>query len=90
MAITQNSPRYSALSSPAHGEVSSGLGIVQLVHSWSVAYKTQRSIRVLYHKVLMFDELLRISQASVVAKVFDSQSFVPGSHPSSFVVGMHY
>lgn len=75
--------------SPGCKEVRSNSGVVQLVHSWSVTCNNQWRIRVLHHVVLLFDKLLRISPANVMAKAFDPQSFVPGSRTSSSAVDVH-
>lgn len=48
---------------------------------WSVVCKIQSRICEFYHLVLVFGESLIASPISVMAKAFDPQLFVPGSHP---------
>lgn len=55
----------------------------------STAWKIQWRIMVLCHLVLMFDEPLGIWPASAMAKTIDSQSFLPGSRPSSRAMDKH-
>lgn len=51
----------------------------------SIKHELERKPRiwVLYHVTLMFDEALRISQITLMDKVFDSQPLLPGCRPIS-------
>lgn len=70
------------MSPPGCTEVHPDLGVIQLVHNWSVACKIRPQLGNLYYVVLMFDEPLRISLADLMTRAFDQHLFTVGSRPS--------